>query len=179
VNRALAFVFAVTIVAFSAAGQPAPKWRVFVSRAGWSINYPSDWRLGSCNSCKDLRKPGIYVDFFSPEPLESMVMVEPLADRPSDASADSWLIQVAKTANLNPHLQEQRLLLDDQPALRVRYRTSSGQQMEAVYVVFGSKTFEIEFNGDLSEHGSVDPLETLGNYQTYLKMLATFKMRNR
>jgi len=106
-------------------------------------------------------------------------MVEPLADRPSDASADPWLAQVAKTANVNPHLQEQRLLLDDQPALRVRYRTSSGQQMEAVYVVSGSKTFEIGYSGDLSEHGTVDPLETLGNYQIYLKMLATFRVRDR
>ena len=178
-NRAYAFVLAVTIAAFSAAGQAAPKWRLFVSRAGWSINYPAGWRLGSCNSCKDLRKPGVYVDFFSPDPQKGLVMVEPLADRPSDASADPWLTEVAKTANVNPHLQEQRLLVDDQPALRVRYRTSSGQQMEAVYVVFGSKTFEIEFSGDLSEQGAVDSLETLGSYQTYLKMLATFRVRNR
>ena len=178
-KRVHAFVLAVTIVAFSAAGQAAPKWRVFVSQAGWSINYPPDWRIGSCRSCRDLRKPGVYVDFLSPDFQKGLVMVEPLADRPSDAIADPWLTQVAKTANVNPHLHEQRLLLDDQPALRVRYRTSSGQQMEAVYVVSGSKTFEIEFSGDLSEKGTVDPLETLGNYQTYLKMLATFRVRNR
>ena len=143
------------------------------------MRHPADWKIGSCNSCKDPRESGIYVDFLSPETQQGWVMVEPLAEKPSNANANAWLAQVATTANVNPHLDEQRLKLDNQPALRVRYRTSSGQQMEAVYVVSGSKTFKIEFSGDLSEQGTVAPLETLGNYQTYLKMLGTFEARDR
>ena len=103
-------------------------------------------------------------------------MVEPLAEKPSDASPDSWLANVANTANANPHIHEQRLKVNDRPALKVRYRTSSGQQMEAVYVVSGRKTLEVEFSGDLSEQGTVEALETLRNYQTYLRMLETLRV---
>ena len=103
-------------------------------------------------------------------------MVEPLADRPSEASPDSWLGEVAKTANVNPHIHEQTLRVNDLPALKVRYRTSSGQQMEAVYVVSGTRTIEVEFSGDLSAQGTVGPLEGLGNYQTYLKMVQSLKV---
>jgi hypothetical protein len=168
-----------TFFGLSAAGQVIPKWKVFTSRGGWSISHPSNWRIGSCHACKDPKKPGVFVDFFSPDLNEGWVIVEPLAEKPSNTSPDSWLSEVAKTANVNPHIDEQELKVNDLPALKVCYRTSSDQQIESVYVLSGLKTFEIEFSGDLSRQGTVKPLETLGNYQTYLKMLQTFRVLDR
>ena len=46
--------------------------------------------------------------------------------------------------------------------------------MEAVYVIFGLKTFGIHF-GDQTPGV---PLEKSGNYATYLKMLGTFRARH-
>jgi hypothetical protein len=106
-------------------------------------------------------------------------MVEPLAEKPSNVSSASWLAEVAKTANVNPHIHDQELKVNERPALKVRYRASGGQQMESVYVVSGTKTFEIEFSGSLSGQGSAEPIETLGNYQTYQKMLHTFRVLDR
>ncbi len=45
--------------------------------------------------------------------------------------------------------------------------------MEDVYVVSGSRTFEISFGG--AKPGAA--LETLGNYQTFLQMVDTFKVK--
>jgi hypothetical protein len=168
-----------TVLTLSAAGQTYPKSKVFVSRGGWEISYPADWRIESCHACKDPREPGVYVDFFAPEPNQGWVMVEPLAEKPFDESTDSWLAKMAETANVNPHLHEERIKVNEQPSLKVRYRTSTGQQMEEVYVLSNRKTFKIEFSGDLSNQGTLEPLETLRNYQTYLKMLRTFKVQHR
>jgi hypothetical protein len=118
------------------------------------------------------------VDFFPPGEKNSdgWVMVEHLADKPSDMSVDAWFAQVKQTANLNARIQEQRFDLNGLPALKVRYRNPSegGYEMECVYVVSGSRTFEIEFSSDIS--GST--IDSLGNYPTYLQMLGTFKVTN-
>lgn len=70
-------------------------------------------------------------------------MVEPLADKPSGTSVDAWLTDISKGSNLNPHVHEQKLTLNDLPALKVRYRTRDGEEMEAVYVASGSETFAV------------------------------------
>ena len=106
-------------------------------------------------------------------------MVEPLADKPPETSPDAWLVDIAKTANTNPHIHEESLILNDRPALKVRYRTQFGHQMEALYVVSGTRTIEVAFSGDLRGHGSVEALEAFENYQIYLKMLQTFKVLSR
>jgi hypothetical protein len=54
------------------------------------------------------------------------------------------------TANLNPRLSEERITLDRSPALKVRYRTTTRDEMEVVYVVVGLETFEIHFGGQAS-----------------------------
>jgi hypothetical protein len=88
---------------------------------------------------------------------------------------DTWLADLSKTANLNSPLSEERITLDGSPALKVRYRTATGEETEAVYVVVGLETFEIHFGGQAPGV----PLEKLGNYETYLKMLGTFEGHGR
>ena len=157
--------------------QPNGSWRTFSNRAGWSLSYPADWHVGSCKSCKDPTAPDVFVDFFPPEKRDSAgwVMVEHLASKPSDSSVDAWFAEISKTANLNTRLSEERITLDGSPALKVRYRTATRDEMEAVYVVVGLETFEICFAGQTSGI----PLEKLDNHATYLKMLGTFRVKRR
>jgi hypothetical protein len=156
------------------ANQP---WKIFFNRAGWRISYPANWKIGSCRSCKEHTAPEVYVDFFPPTKIDSdgWVTVEHLASRPADSSVDTWLADLSKTANLNSPLSEERITLDGSPALKVRYRTATGEETEAVYVVVELETFEIHFGGQAPGV----PLEKLGNYETYLKMLGTFEGHGR
>lgn len=102
-------------------------------------------------------------------------MIQHLSDKPRGETVDAWFTQVKQTANLNPLLKEERFTLNGCSALRVRYRNDSGRvyEMEEVYVVCGSRTFEIGFGGDES---GVD-LEAYGNYPIYIRMVGTFKVK--
>jgi hypothetical protein len=165
------------VLAMYAPGRAKQTWKIFSNRAGWSISYPADWNIGSCRSCKDPTAPDVFVNFFPPSNIDfdGWVMVEHLASKPSDSSVDSWLADTARKANLNPRLSEKGITLDGSPALKVRYRTATGDETEVVYVVVGLETFEIHFGGQAPGV----PLEKLGNYATYLKMLGTFRGQHR
>jgi hypothetical protein len=102
-------------------------------------------------------------------------VVEHPADKPPDTNVDAWLADLSKTANLCPHISEQRLTLNGLPALKVRYRTANEDETEAVFVVSGLRTFEIYFGGEMPRV----PLENLHNYPTYLEMLGTFRVKGR
>src|SRR5215471_9464452 len=39
------------------------KWKMFSSRGGWTLRYPTDWEVSSCNQCDDLTAPNIFVVF--------------------------------------------------------------------------------------------------------------------
>jgi len=103
-------------------------------------------------------------------------MVEQLASRPSNISADAWLRDVSTRANVNPQIQGQKLTVSSVPARKVRYRTVSGEEMESVYVVSGSDTFALDFNGELDSKRPGVPLEKLNGYAIYLEMITTFRV---
>jgi hypothetical protein len=168
-------LIALVLLMMSAVGRTQPTWKSFANHAGWSISYPADWSIGSCRNCKDPTAPDAFVDFFPPAKRDSdgWVMVERLASKPPETSVDAWFENISKTANLNPRLREERIMLDRLPALRVAYRTATGDEMEAVYVVSGLETFEIHFGG---QRPGV-PVDRLGNYATYQKMLGTFRVK--
>ncbi|MCL4523653.1 MAG: hypothetical protein M1453_08515 [Acidobacteria bacterium] len=166
------------MMACNAGHAETAKWKVFSNRAGWSIGYPADWKVASCKNCPDPTDPDVYVDFFPPTDKQSdegWVMVVHLVDKPPGMSADQWFADIKQTANLNPRINEQRLTLNDLPALKVRYRNSSGGglEMEAVYVLSGSKTFAINFSGN--KPGIA--LDSLRNYPIYVRMLSSFKIK--
>jgi len=154
----------------------AAKWKTFSNRAGWSIEYPADWKISSCHSCSDVTAPNVFVDFFPPVEKdydEGWLVVEHLADKPADRSADEWLAEVKRTDSLNPQIKEEKSTLNSSLAFQVRYRNPSGRgyEMEAVYVICNSKTFAISFQG---KDGS--SIESLRNYPIYRRMLSTFKI---
>jgi hypothetical protein len=152
-------------------------WNIFSNRSGWSVNYPKDWTIASCQSCPDPTAPKVFVNFYPPKNVEGgSVTVESLGDRPSNMAVDEWLNELKKTANQNPQLKEERFTLNGLPALRVRYRNRSvgGTEIETVYVVARSKAFSIDF----SAGGAGVALEESGTYSIYLKMVKTFKVKS-
>ena len=170
------FPIMVTLLICALAYGETPKWKLFSNRAGWSINYPADWKIESCKSCQDPTAPNVFVDFFPSSNTDSgWVMVQPLADKPSGTTVDAWLTKISQTTNLNPQLAAQRLTLNDLPALKARYRNPNGggHEMEQVYVVSSSRTFAITFDGDNPGHS----LEEFGNYHIFLQMVESFKVK--
>ena len=152
-----------------------PGWKNFSSREGWSVQYPADWKTGSCQSCPDPHASGVFVDFFPPSNRDDgWVMVQPLQRKTTSTDADAWLAQVAASANQNPHLKEQKLLVAGEPALRVRYQAPANE-MEEVFVVSGDKTFSISFDAD-SANG---PLERLPHYAVFNAMVESFRLLKR
>lgn len=177
-NRLSAVFFAIgfLFLAYSLCYGGASKWRVFSNRAGWSIKYPADWKIASCRSCSDPTAPNVFVDFLPPGDSDTgWVMIEHLRDKPPSTSLEAWFTEVKRTANLNPQIFEQRLKLGQLAALKVRYRNSSGGGLETedVYVVSGSRTFSISFDG---ERPGV-ALERHENYPIYLEMVESFKVK--
>ena len=155
---------------------PMSGWRAFVSRGGCRIQYPAAWTTASCHLCRDTRAPKVFVDFFPPKALENggWVMVFPLADKPSTIPLDAWFANVESLANQNPETARLSFVLNGLPARKVRYINKNdrgGVEMEAVYVVSGSRTLSIDFSGD-----NPGRLETLSNFPAYMKMLESFKV---
>jgi hypothetical protein len=176
-KKSIWVVLTLAILVSYASGQTNPRWKVFSNRAGWSIGYPAEWKISSCRNCKDPTAPDVFVDFFPPRrpATDGSVLVEHLASKPSGTDADAWLADISTKANLNPQYNAERLTLDGFPALKVRYRNSAaGVDMESVYVLYGLETFEIEFGSP--DASGVLP-DKLPNYDIYLKMLTTFRMK--
>lgn len=104
------------------------------------------------------------------------MIVEPLEDKPSGMTVDDWLTEISKTNNVNEQIAQEKMRLSEIPALKVRYRTKSGEETESVYLAAGSKTFDVEFSGDLGGKRPAVSLESFPNYRAYLKMLETFRV---
>jgi hypothetical protein len=129
-----------------AAGQDVDtsKWKTFANRAGWSIKHPSDWKVGSCNSCSDPTDPYVFVSLYHPSD-NALMMVQHLIDKPENQTVRQWLDDLKSTANLNPRISEEWITLDGQPALKVITSNPDNTQGEDIYVVYGDRTFYVSF----------------------------------
>lgn len=155
----------------SRAVHPDTDWKTLTSRSGWSVTYPPDWSPASCQSCPDPTAPGVFVSFGGLAD-EGRVMIELLESRPDSESVARWLQKVAKAANLNPIESSRTAIIDDLPALEVRYQVPNNSAMETVYLVDGRRTFEISING---QHPNVG-LDTLPSYTRFRRMATTFRV---
>jgi hypothetical protein len=178
-NIRVKIAFVVVLLSITAlASTPSAKteagWNVFSNGTGWSIQYPADWTAEGCKTCMEPTAPAAYVNFFPPAELETegSVMVEPLADKPAEVSVDAWLEEMPARGGHNPLRKETRMTLNGSPAIDVRYRTGSGDDKEAVYVVCGAKTFAIEFS---TEQPRV-LVDRLANYPVFEEMVQSFQV---
>ena len=102
--------------------QPMPVkfWKTFVDRFGWTIEYPSTWTAQS--SCPaGCPAPGEAVGFSNPE-TGGYVQVSSLADDLGKRSVKDRLAELKRTRNVNLQIGEVPLVIDDRPALTVRYQ---------------------------------------------------------
>jgi hypothetical protein len=137
---------ACAIPSAAAAGQDldTSKWKVFSNRAGWSIKHPSDWKIGSCNSCSDPTDPDVFVSLYHPS-NHALMMIQHLTDKPKNQTVRQWLDDLKSTANLNPRISEEWLTFDGQPALKVITSNPDATQSENLYIVYGDRTFYLSF----------------------------------
>jgi hypothetical protein len=75
-------------------------WKTFTNRAGWSVQYPSNWTVGSCHSCSDPAAGDVFVTFWNPHRATDSVMIEHLAPKPAYKSASQWLQEMKRNPNV-------------------------------------------------------------------------------
>src|SRR5262245_43818736 len=92
----------VLIVALAMAAMPAASqtpaqsaWKTFTNRAGWSIQYPAKWKVGSCNNCSDPAAGDVFVTFSDPARPTDRVMIDHLIPKPADKSTSQWLQEMS------------------------------------------------------------------------------------
>jgi len=169
--RVLALLMTFATVVMPAASQtPAqnPAWKTFTNRAGWSIQYPANWRVGSCHSCTDPAEGNVFVTFSNPDRATDSVMIEHLRAKPADKDASQWLQELGKR---NTRTGTEELLIDGMPALKVRNRNLTGRESESVYVIRDSATFEITIYDD----NVGERIQDMSIYPIYQHMLSTFR----
>ena len=140
------------------------KWKSFTNRAGWSIKYPSDWSIGSCNNCNDPTDPSVFVNLFPPSGHE-LITIDHLTDKPPDRSIDDWLVQLSKQTVANPRLNEEWGFLDGVRSLKVKNRSPGTGISENLYFVKGSKSFAIRASNTMDA----------SFYSLYQQALSTFR----
>jgi len=164
VMGAFLFLSAVPICLIGPARATERVWTTFTSRAGWTLKYPPNWRVGSCNNCSDATAPNVFVSFFDPS-TSGMVRIERLKDKPADHDITTWLNHIEQTAVANPRLSEQWVSLAGRRALLVKTHNPDSTESENVYVVDQSKTFFIQ----------AAPIGDATFYSTYKRMLSSFR----
>jgi PsbP-like protein len=153
-------------------GNETTHWKTFSSKEGWSIQYPSDWQVGSCVDCGDDLSDNIsgFITFDPPQnSQQGRITISPVENKPSTESNNRYFQELATTLNLKTISEESPVTLANSPALQVDYSILQGGSVETTYLIQGSHAFEIEFSGDGSD------IKTLGNYPTYQKIIATFR----
>ena len=169
--KLITLVLGMVVIAAQAPHQtePALVWKTFTNRAGWSIQYPANWTVGSCHSCSDPAEGNVFVTFWDPARPGDSVMIEHLASKPADKSSSQWLQELKR--NPNAQTAEEALVIDGMPALKVRYKHPTGREFEMVYVVRNSDTFEITIHDD----NDAERIQDMSIYPIYQHVLSTFK----
>jgi hypothetical protein len=136
-------VFACTAPAVAQVNDSS-RWKTFSNRAGWTIKYPSTWKVGSCRSCPDPTDPIGFVTLYNPK-TKDLIMIEHPIDKPGGQSIEHWLTKISVTTNLCSRISEEWITLNGARALKVinRCEDSKESESENYYLVNGSKTFAI------------------------------------
>jgi len=165
-NTILSWIIAFTLtIAVKGAGPldasaDIVNWKVFTNRSGWSVKYPRRVKIISCRQCEDPTAPGILVMFRDSLTSASM-MIEPLAQKPSDRTVRQWLQETSRSTVANPRLTEEWIYIDGRSALNVKNKGADSSWTSNIYVIAGSKTFAIR----ISNAGSA----------LFRRMLSTFR----
>ena len=146
----------------------APDWRKFTSRAGWTLEYPSDLTISSCRQCTDPTDPNVFVAF-SRRSGEVIALIEPLADKIVSQSSRQWLSDVARDTILSPILSKEWVSTPGALELVVVNGDSKSDKSENVYILHGVKTLAVR----------IPHVQDIGVRSISKRMLSTFKFTGR
>jgi|GEM_PF-7068072 len=172
-QKALFVVAIVLIACHTASAQPyGVVWKTFENRRGWSISYPSDWRISSCRACSDPTDPDVFAEFTSPS-WETVMILPIFEPKAASESIDSWLSNLGKNGP-GPDYFFKRILyerwtLNGMPALHERYRDLDQMELDENYILTACGTFKIGFS--IIKPGKI---QYSPNYHSYLHMLHSF-----
>jgi hypothetical protein len=91
-----------------------------------------------------------------------------LIDKPATVTANTWIDEL-KNRNPNRQLLQESIVLHGIRARRVLYLNEDRTETDVVYVVHGSRTFQISLNGFSPEQR----VRNLPYYEIYQQMLLT------
>jgi hypothetical protein len=135
-------------------------WKSFANRGGWTIKFPPDWKVGSCDQCADPTTEDL-VTFADPSSGDLM-LIEAFIDKPDGQTVDQWLNELSETTTLNPAVTREWASLCGERALRVVNDSPDSTESESLYVVHGAKSFAVRMTRETSA------------YPTFQQMLSTF-----
>ena len=162
----------------------AGEWKTLSNRAGWSIQYPSDWFVSSCHACEDLTDPSIeMVNFHPPRYNGGMVKLEILARTTDGISVDELFDRIKAPNSRDAYLlEEERMSLGGLPVLRAVYSgpakmQGKGLQHEITFIVGRHNVFSVAFFSPLKIRidDPIIPIRQVKNYEVYQKLARLLK----
>jgi hypothetical protein len=141
-------------------------------------------------ACSDPTEEGLFVFFTAPDGPCHLVngtirvcrangatQISPRPDKPVNVTATDWLAELKATelkSHPNPReVREWKTTVTGFPAVGIRFY-DDGIDCEEVLVVAGSRAFNISFA--VTRTVDREPLQQLDSYNTYLRMLRSFKL---
>lgn len=125
----------------------ASRWKLFVSKAGWSIKHPDDWQVTSCKACPDPSDRYVSVYLYRSS-TDELISIDNLRNRPPTETGDHWLHDLSLRTVLNPRVGETLIKLNGMRALKVINRNPDGTASDNVYVTNGLTTVAIRMVRD-------------------------------
>jgi hypothetical protein len=138
------------------------KWKKFASRSGWTIRYPSNWRIRSCKGCLDPTERGVFVDIYDPSRNE-IIFIESFLRRPLNETNDDWLVDLSHKSVLNPRVGEAWVDFNGMRALSVINANTDSTESQNIYVTNGVVAVAIRIN------------RAMTSKPVYQRVLSTFK----
>jgi len=160
------------------------EWKTLSNRAGWSIQYPTDWSVSSCHACEDLMDASVeFVDFHPPRHEGGSVKLEISRQKPDSVSLDELFGRIKAPNSRDAYiLEEERMTFRGLPALRVVYSgpaktPGKGLQHEITFIIGYHNVFSIALFSPLKDRISdpIIPIKQLKNYDVYQKMVGLFR----
>lgn len=158
---------------------PSASWKMYTNtKYGYSINYPSEYRIGSCRVCFDLST----ADFITLDPPQKDgyggIMISHLRDRKSGESLEEYLEDISGV-DANPVVQgsKNRFKLNGYEAL-VTVTKNYGYENKNVFVTNGGSVIHFRFSGVTSPSNKGISLADYKNLDIFNKILSTFRFSN-
>lgn len=117
---------------------------LYTNDSDWSVSYPSDSSISSCNACK-VTDPGVFVTFMPHTDYErgGWISIMPLANDPQLSAMDN-LKSLARSAFQPTQVSSKETVVNGYPTLKVTYITDDEfhNQFQNYYVYAQNVRYE-------------------------------------